>query len=89
METAVEITYKPKPLYTAEAREKHIEGEVLLEVTFLAAGQVEVLRVVRGLGFGLDENAADAARNIRFTPATKEGTPVDSTGAVHIIFKLS
>ena len=88
-QTPVEITYKPKPSYTPEAREKKIEGEVQLEVLFSSAGQVQVIRLVRGLGYGLDENAREAASRIRFRPGTKNGAPVDTTGTVHIVFELS
>ena len=66
-----------------------IEGEVQLEVLFRASGQVDIVRVVRGLGHGLDENAAQAARTIRFLPARREGRPVDSTATVHIMFQLA
>jgi TonB family protein len=88
-QTPVEILYKPKPAYTAEAREKKIEGEVQLEVLFSSAGQIQVLRLVRGLGYGLDENARQAAGQIRFHPGTRNGAPVDMTGTVHIVFQLS
>lgn len=87
--TPVEILSKPIPLYTEEARKLRIEGEVLLEVTFEASGRPRVLRVVRGLGHGLDENAQRAAEQIRFKPATKDGQPTDSTATVHIIFQLA
>jgi TonB family protein len=89
VETPVEITFKPKPAYTAEAREKKIEGEVLLEVIFGATGHIQIQRVMRGLGFGLDERARDAAAQIRFQPGTRAGTPVDMKGIVHIVFALS
>ena len=88
-ETPVEITFKPKPAYTSEARDKRVEGEVLLEVLFRADGRIDVLRVLRGLGCGLDESARTAASRIRFRPATRAGVPVDSKGAVHIVFELS
>ena len=88
-QTPVEITFKPKPAYTPEAREKKIEGEVQLEVLFSSGGQIQVLRLVRGLGYGLDENAREAASRIRFHPGTKNGSPVDTTGTVHIVFELS
>lgn len=88
-ETPVEITFKPKPAYTSEAREKKIEGEVLLEVQFSSGGQIRVLHLLRGLGYGLDESARAAASRIRFHPATRGGSPVDVTGTVHISFELS
>jgi TonB family protein len=87
--TPVEIISKPAPAYTEEARKLRIEGEVLLEVTFEASGRLRVLRVVRGLGHGLDENAQRAAEQIRFKPATRDGQPADSTATVHITFQLA
>ncbi len=87
--TPVEITYKPKPAYTNEARQLHIEGDVLLEVNFGADGQLRVLRVVRGLGHGLDETAQTAAHQIKFKPASRNGQPTDSTAMVHIVFELA
>lgn len=87
--TAVEITYKPNPVYTDEARKQKLEGEVLLEVMFGANGQLQVIRVVRGLGHGLDEAAIAAASKIRFKPATRTGQPIDSTAIVHVVFQLA
>jgi TonB family protein len=87
--TPVEILSKPKPAYTAEARSKKIEGEVLLEVLFNISGEVRVLRVVRGLGYGLDETAIAAAQGIHFRPATREGSAADSTALMHIVFQVA
>ena len=86
---SVEITYKPNPIYTDEARSLRLEGEVLLEVMFGANGQLHVNRVVRGLGHGLDEAAINAAGKMRFKPALRNGTPVDSTAVVHVVFQLA
>jgi len=87
--TPVEIVYKPKPAYTQEARQMHLEGEVLVRVTFGATGDLHVQEVVRGLGHGLDEAALRAARQIRFRPAQRNGAPYDSTALVHIVFELA
>jgi TonB family protein len=87
--TSVEITFKPNPIYTDEARNLKLEGEVLLEVQFAANGQLHVNRVVRGLGHGLDEAAIAAANKMRFKPATKSGQAVDSTAVVHVVFQLA
>jgi TonB family protein len=84
-----EILSKPTPIYTDEARTKRIEGEVLLEVVFEASGNLRVVRIVRGLGHGLDDAAVHAAEQIRFKPALKDGQPSDSTAVVHIIFQLA
>jgi TonB family protein len=87
--TPVEILFKPHPLYAPEARRLKIEGEVLVELLFAVSGEARVMRVVRGLGHGLDENAISAAQSIRFRPAQRGGAPVDSTAIVHIIFQLA
>src|SRR5580704_8754566 len=87
--TQVEIISKPSPVYTQEARQLKLEGEVLLEVLFGANGQLHVNRVVRGLGHGLDEAAVTAASQMRFKPALRMGTPVDSTAVVHVVFQLA
>ncbi|MGA2978412.1 MAG: energy transducer TonB [Terriglobales bacterium] len=87
--TPVEITYKPNPVYTDEARHLQLEGEVLLEVEFAASGQLHVNRVVRGLGHGLDEAAVAAATKMRFKPALRNGQPMDSTAIVHVVFQLA
>jgi TonB family protein len=85
----VEILSKPNPIYTDEGRSKKIEGEVLVQVIFTAAGEVKVERVVRGLGYGLDESAMAAARQIRFKPAMQDGQPVDFPAIAHITFELA
>ena len=87
--TQVEILYKPKPVYTEEARKLKIEGEVLLEVVFGASGELHVNRVVRGLGHGLDEAAIDATNKVRFKPAERNGSAVDSTAIVHVMFQMA
>jgi TonB family protein len=87
--TPVEILSKPRPVYTPEARQLHIEGEVLLDVMFAASGEIRVLRVVRGLGHGLDEAAQRAAQQIRFNPAKRDGQPQDSDAVVHIVFAIA
>lgn len=84
----VEITFKPKPDYTDEGRKQKINGEVRLEVLFRSDGRVHVIRVVQGLGYGLDEQAVKAAEQIKFKPALHEGQPIDSMAQVHIIFEL-
>ncbi len=85
----VEIVFKPRPSYTEEARKMNLEGEVLLEVMFGANGSLQVNRIVRGLGHGLDEAAVTAANKIKFKPAQRNGASVDSTSIVHVMFQLA
>ena len=88
-ETPIVVLAKPLPAYTAEARQLKIEGDVTLQVRFEASGQVEVLRVISGLGHGLDEQARLAAQRIRFKPATKDGRPVDEVSIIHVTFQMA
>jgi TonB family protein len=85
----VYVLSKPNPIYTAEGRTLRIEGDVILEVVFLASGQLQVVRVVSGLGHGLDEAAIQAAKEIRFKPANRDGQPVDSTARLRIEFRVT
>jgi TonB family protein len=87
--TPVEIISKPNPIYTQEARELKLEGEVLLQVVFAATGQLRVVRVERGLGHGLDEAAVRAAQQIRYKPSLRDGQPYDSVAIVHVRFQLA
>lgn len=87
--TPLVLLSKPKPGYTEEARRLKIEGDVILQVRFTASGQVEVLRVVSGLGYGLDQLAQDAARRITFKPPTRDGRPVDEVTMIHVTFQLA
>jgi TonB family protein len=84
-----EVLSKPTPEYTDEARRLHIEGEVLVEVIFEASGAIRVVRVIRGLGHGLDDRAVLAAQQIHFKPALRDGKPADSRGILHILFQLA
>jgi TonB family protein len=87
--TAIEVLSKPPVQYTSEARQLRIQGDVVLRVTFTAAGQVVVQGVMRGLGHGLDEEARRVAQQIRFRPATKNGQAVDATTTITITFQLA
>lgn len=87
--TPVEILFKPKPSYTQEARDLKIEGEVALEVVFSADGTVKVIRIIQGLGHGLDKSAELAATQIRFRPSTRDGIAIDTRATVRITFELT
>lgn len=86
---AVAILSKPNPEYTAEARKLGVEGEVLVDVVFLASGQIKVEGVSKGLGHGLDEAAVHAAQQIRFRPAVQDGHAVDFPATVRIVFQIA
>jgi TonB family protein len=89
VETNLEVLSKPPVQYTPEARQLKVQGDVVLRVTFTAAGQVQVQGVLHGLGHGLDEEARRVAQQIRFRPATKDGRTVDLTTTITITFQLA
>ena len=62
--------------YPKEAEELGIEGKVILEIQVLASGKVGTVKVVKGLGHGLDEAASKALKRCRFNPAIMNGEPV-------------
>jgi TonB family protein len=88
-DTPVSLLTKPIPIYTAEARQRKVEGDVELDVEFTAQGQVHVLGVLQGLGYGLDEAAVRAVEQIHFAPARHDGRAVDSRGRLKVVFRLS
>lgn len=77
-----------KPDYTEDARRRGVEGDVVMEIVVRRDGSVGDVRVLQGLGHGLDERAAAAVRRWRFNPATRRGVPVDVLVEVAMEFKL-
>lgn len=76
----------PKPKYTEEAKQARIEGTVVLEAIVRKDGTVDSFRIIRGLGYGLDDSAMSTIeQQWRFMPGTIDGQPVD----VRIFFDIS
>jgi len=86
--TAPGLLREVKPDYTDEARRRGVEGDVVLEIVVRANGSVSDVKVLQGLGAGLDQRAADAVRQWRFSPARRFGSPVDVIVEVAVEFKL-
>jgi TonB family protein len=82
-------TKTPPAKYTPEAREKHIEGTCLLSIMVDSDGIPQHPRVVRPLGYGLDEAALTAVKKYRFKPAMKDHHPVATQIMIEVNFKLS
>jgi tetratricopeptide (TPR) repeat protein len=70
------ITYRQKAVYTEDARQNKVSGAVQLLAVFTSDGKIEGVIPVEWLPGGLTETAIQAARRIRFQPATKDGRPV-------------
>ena len=84
------VTYKPKPEYSAEAIQMHLEGTVTVHIHVLPNGTVEVVGVTEGLGHGLDDAAKRAAQATKFDPATDAaGHPIEWDGFVKVAFQLA
>ena len=88
VDTKARLLSKPEPSYTTEARDKQIAGTVILKAVFASSGKVTNIRVVQGLPHGLTERAIDAARKIKFVPATKEGKYVSMWMQIEYNFSL-
>lgn len=82
------ILYKEKARYAEEARQQKVQGTVLLMATFNANGTLSDIRVVRGLPFGLTEEAIISAKRIRFQPAVENGVPVTVRAQLEYNFAL-
>lgn len=84
------VLFKPKPEYTAEAKQLHIEGNVTVKIRVSSSGAVQVLGVISDLGHGLGESAVRAVEATRFQPATDDsGRPIDWEGVVNVQFQLA
>jgi periplasmic protein TonB len=78
----------PDPEYTEEARKAKTQGTCILGFIVDTEGHPRDIRIVRGLGFGLDANAIDAVRQWRFDPAKKDGKPVSVQVNVEVAFRF-
>jgi TonB family protein len=77
-----------KAQYTDEARRRGVTGDVILEIVIKRDGSVGDIRVLRGLGSGLDERAVSAVGHWQFAPARRFGEAVDVIVEVAVEFSL-
>ncbi len=86
---APKAVYRPMPQYTPQAREAKVQGTLLMQGIIRKNGHVDGLKVLRPLGFGLDERALDTVgKEWRFEPGTLQGQPVDIEANFEISFRL-
>jgi protein TonB len=88
VDTQPEVTSDCQGPYPDEARKAGVEGTVVLSVTVDAEGKVSAVKLLRGLGYGLDEAAMGEIRRCRFKPATKGGEKVATTISYNYTFLL-
>src|SRR5215211_570375 len=82
------ITFKPEPGFTEDARKNNVTGVVRLRAILHASGGIQGISVVKGLPDGLTEKAISAARQIRFTPAEKDGRSVSQYVVLEYNFNI-
>ena len=82
------IQREVKPTYTEEGRRRSVEGDVVMEVVVRADGSVGTVKILQGLGSGLDQRAVEAVRQWRFSPARRFGTAVDVLVEIAVEFRL-
>lgn len=81
-------TYTPEPEFSEAARRAGFQGIAILRIVVDKRGDVTRIKLHRALGYGLDENAMEAVKVWRFTPATKDGQPVPMEMMVEVDFRL-
>src|SRR5437660_9136318 len=87
--TLPSCAYCPDPQYTDEAREAKLQGRVILRVLVGADGRASQIRIVQGIGLGLDERAAQAIRGWKFVPAHDDARrAVPAWVTVEALFRL-
>ncbi len=86
--SAPQAVSTPDPEYTEEARNAKTQGTCVLWLIVDDHGNPRDIRVVRGLGFGLDAKAIEAVKQWRFQPAVKDGHPVNVQISVEVGFRL-
>jgi protein TonB len=78
----------PQPSYTDDAQAAAVEGKVRVQLTVDESGKVVDVKLIQGLGHGLDEAALQAARRATFEPALRCGKPTQATFTIAMRFKL-
>lgn len=86
--TAPTVLYKVEPEFSEEARKAKYQGTVVLTIEVGEDGKPRGLRVVRGLGLGLDEKAIEAVSRWKFRPALRNGRAVPAAARVEVNFRL-
>ncbi|HKG96852.1 MAG TPA: energy transducer TonB [Pyrinomonadaceae bacterium] len=89
VDVKAQVTAKPEPTYTREARRFGVQGVVILKVLLRADGKLDRVRVVRRVPYGLTENAIRAACEIKFKPAMKAGKEVSQWVTLEYVFRLA
>jgi TonB family protein len=82
------VLFKADPAYTPEALAAKLSGAVVLAIIVGADGKAHNVRVLRGLGMGLDEKAVEAVEQWHFRPGMKDGQAVNVRAQIEVNFRL-
>jgi periplasmic protein TonB len=81
--------YCPNPDYTEAARKAKLQGAVSVQVLIGADGSPKRIRILKGLGMGLDEQTVATVRSWRFTPARDpQHRPISVWVTIEAAFRL-
>lgn len=83
---AIETTLLEPPIAKGEIP-AGIEGDVVIEITIDEQGYVIGAKLLKGLGYGIDEKILATVRNWHYRPATKDGIPIPSKNDHHWHFR--
>ena len=87
--TMPQLLHQTTPSYTEEAIKSKVQGIIILQAVIRKDGTVGNFKILRGLGYGLDERAIEeVSNNWRFRPGTREGKPVDVLATIEVQFNL-
>jgi len=82
------VIFKVDPEYSEEARKAKYSGTVLLQLVVDVDGKAKNIKVMKGVGLGLDEKAIEAVQKWKFSPGKKDGKPVAVYATVEVNFRL-
>jgi TonB family protein len=85
---APQALFRPEPHYVEIARQAKYQGTTILNLIINKQGIPEQIQVARALGIGLDDSAVETVRRWRFSPATKDGDPVEVLISFEVNFRL-
>ena len=82
------VIFEPQAEFSEEARKSKVSGNVLVYFILDEHGKPTHIRVMKGLGMGLDEKALEAVAEYRFKPARENGLPVAVDMQVEVNFTI-
>ncbi len=86
--SAPQVLFQPEAQFSEEARKAKVSGNVLVYLQVDPTGKPTHIRVIRGIGMGLDEKAIEAVSQYKFKPAMENGKPVTVEMNIEVNFNI-